>query len=362
MKGLAILWIVYFHCTIAYGTRFPWPVSAGNFWDVVSQCAPGSLPGKLACAVEAAVVAVLQRGSYGVGVFLLLSGFGLTYSLVKRPDRQPRWGQWYRRRLARLFPVYWVAHLIVVASPIKYKPDPIDWRFPLSLLGNRVYPVREMFFYLAPAWWFFGLLLELYIVFPLFYELMRRLGALKFLALCITATCVSRYAVIFILHADGNWLQGAFFGCRLWEFATGMAFGKLLAEKQAAVSAALFSTAGFAAGVVLMVLGTLTYQPNLLYLFSDGLLATGLSVVMIRVAAPAARIPWLGKALLKTGVYSYGLYLFHQPFVMAAGEKLQPCGTGTFLIAATALTALVAAASMGVEYAVNRGFERLGGA
>jgi peptidoglycan/LPS O-acetylase OafA/YrhL len=80
---------------------------------------------------------------------------------------------------------------------------------------------------------------------------------------------------------------------------------------------------------------------------------------MVHVAILADKVPGLGKALVKTGIYSYGLYLLHQPFVMYAGERLQTYTTGVFLILATALIVVVTAASMCLEYAVNQGLNRL---
>jgi peptidoglycan/LPS O-acetylase OafA/YrhL len=97
-----------------------------------------------------------------------------------------------------------------------------------------------------------------------------------------------------------------------------------------------------------------TYQPNFLYSFSDGLTAMGLSVILIHVAYRLDRIPGLGRWLALGGVYSYSIYLFHQPYVMYAGEKLRPDSLGVFLVFASAVTVLIALGSMCLEYTVNR--------
>ena len=71
-----------------------------------------------------------------------------------------------------------------------------------------------MFYYANPAWWYFGLILELYLVFPILFALMRKLGAGWFLLLCAVETIVSRYLVIYVLKTSGYYLLGAFSGCR----------------------------------------------------------------------------------------------------------------------------------------------------
>lgn len=355
VRGMAILWIAFFHFFQTYdGGRFPWPIKIDSFSTFVNLCAPGSTLGDISCAIAAIFAAVIQRGPEGVGVFILFSGFGLTYSLARHKERRPAWGQWYLRRFAKLFPIYWVAHLVFLISPLVSLHDPVDYRFVLSFLGDRVYPVDKMFFYLVPAWWFLGLLLELYVVYPLLFRLMQRLGAAKYLALCIIFTSVTRYLLFGVFEADGNYVQGAFFVGRLWEFAAGMVLGKLMAEAPDRTIEFLTSWRGLLGGAAIYVLGSLAYRPDFLYSFSDGLTAMGLSVILIHLAKLFEKVPGLGRSLATAGVYSYGIYLFHQPYVTYFGEKMHSLHIGVFFIAASAIIAAIAVLSMVLEYGTNR--------
>ena len=156
----------------------------------------------------------------------------------------------------RLFPLYWLAHLVFLVSPFVTLHDSVDFRFLLSFFGDRVYPVDKMFFYLVPAWWFLGLLIELYIVFPVLFKLMQRLGWVKYLGLCVVLSSASRYLLTAVVHANGYYVMGAFFVCRLWEFAAGMALGKShgrIARCDAWRSAFL---EGVLVGAILYALGT----------------------------------------------------------------------------------------------------------
>jgi peptidoglycan/LPS O-acetylase OafA/YrhL len=358
VRGLSVLWIAFFHCILFYDNgRFPSPLTISSLADFVEQCAGGHVFGKLLCAVEAVVAAILLRGSQGVGVFLLLSGFGLTYTLVKSGRSDISWANWYKRRLVRLFPLYWLAHLIMAISPFTILHDKIDYRFLLSFFGDRVYPVDTMFFYLVPAWWFLGMLIEFYIAFPLLFKLMRRLGWARYLVLCIVLTVCARH-VLQVIQANGYYVMGAFFVSRLWEFAAGMALAELMASDPEKTVRLLFSRRVFFLGVFTYVLGFSTYQPNFLFNFSDGLSAMGLSVILIHAARHLDRAPGVGRALSLAGVYSYGIYLFHQPYMIFAGEHLRPCSFGVFLIAASALILLISLVSVSLEYSVNRTWRR----
>jgi len=355
VKGMAVIWIALYHCLLAYGgVNLPWPVTFGSFPGFVQQCAQGSAFGNFSCAVEAIVAAIIQRGPQAVGVFILFSGFGLTYSLAKSGGPKTSWAIWYRRRLTRLFPVYWLAHLVFLVSPFAALHDPVDYRFLLSFFGDRVFPIDKMFFYFVPAWWFLGLIIELYIFFPLLFKLLQRLGWVRYLALCILLSSAARFALVFIVNANGYYEMGGFFVSRLWEFGAGMVMGKLLGEKSDWTFDRLLSPRGFFAGVIVYTLGLFAYQPNFLYCFSDGLTAMGLSVILIHVAYRINRVPGLGRWLGLAGVYSYGIYLFHQPYVMYAGENLRAHSLGVFLVFAFAVTILVGLVSMCFEYTVNR--------
>ncbi len=355
VKGLAVIWIALFHCLLSYGSgSLPWPITFGSFSGFVQQCAQRSIFGNFSCAVAGIIAAIIQRGPQAVGVFILFSGFGLTYSLAKRGGFETSWATWYRRRLTRLFPVYWLAHLVFLVSPFALMHDPVDYRFLLSFFCDRVFPIDKMFFYFVPAWWFMGLLIELYIVFPLLFKLMQRLGWVKYLGLCILLSSAARYVLVDIVDANGYYEMGGFFVCRLWEFGAGMVLGKLMGERPDFLLGRLLSWKGFFAGVLVYTLGVFSYQPNFVHIFSDGLTAMGLSVILIHVAYRLNSAPGLGRSIALAGVYSYSIYLFHQPYAMYAGEKLRPYGLGVFLVFASAAIVLIALVSICLEYLVNR--------
>ncbi len=354
-RGISILWIAFFHFFIAYGYgHYPWPLGFSNFTSFIQECtAAAALP---LCSLEWFIAAFQQRGAQPVGVFLALSGFSLTYALEKSDAPKDGWRSWYRRRFVRLFPLYWLAHLVYLLSPIAYEQDPIDIRFLVSFLGNRIIPLETLFFYLTPAWWYFGLLLELYLVYPILFILLRRMGPAAFLGACALFTIASRYALQSVLEVHGNWSMGAFFGARLWEFAAGMSLAAFYHQNERQTERVLFSPLGFGGGVLLYLGGVYSYEPHFFYTMTDGLTGTGLFVIMAHAAIWVKKIPLLRTWIPLAGVYSYGIFLLHQPYVTFCGRLFRErnMGFGLYVVAASAVVAVICLICIPLEKGVNR--------
>ena len=353
-KGIAILWIAFFHFFIAYnGGRLPWLLDPGYLASYERICAPESPAARVLCVGSAVLTAAVQLGFNGVAVFLVLSGFGLSYALARRGRPPTAWAGWYRSRLVRLLPMYWVAHLVYLVSPFQAHLDTLDYRFALSFLGDRVVPIETMFYYFNPALWYFGLLLQLYLVFPALSIALERLGVARFLVAAAVVTIGARWALLFAMPVDGRWVQGGFFACRLWEFALGMTAGVLWRRWPAASDAAVLSWRGLLAGSALYALGLCSYGALWSYLFTDALIGTGLTVVLVNVARAVGRLPWVGPAAMAIGAASYGLYLVHQPYVQYFGEKMRSLDVAVFVVGAGGIIAILALGARALERVVN---------
>ncbi len=358
-RGFSILWVAWFHLFTTWADgRLPWPFNPAYFSLYADRCGSSSFAGSAACGVEAIFAALSQLGSQAVAVFLLLSGFGLTHALGGRGEPAGGWRRWYRQRLLRLLPMYWVAHAVWLVSPFVTRSDSVDWRFLASLLGDRVWP-PELFYYANPAWWFFGLLLQLYLVFPLLAKLLHRLGPAIFLGAAIAFTITSRWILLDVLRANGIFVQGAFFGSRLWEFAAGMALGLLLRSDRDRTLGWLVGAPGIAAGALLYVAGFLSYRPGWTFTCTDGLIGMGLFALLANACRALVAIGALRRPLLFLGTFSYGFYLLHQPYVLYAGERLRDVPLPAFVGAGAAILALLAVGSGALEAAVDRAARRV---
>src|SRR5262249_47848406 len=97
-------------------------------------------------------------GDQGVQLFLIVGGFALTWGLLNAgaPTRLALADFW-RWRAARIFPLWCAAHLLFLAPCLVLGRglDPGERAFWLDLLAVRASPYQ--LYYLAPAWWFVGL-------------------------------------------------------------------------------------------------------------------------------------------------------------------------------------------------------------
>jgi len=359
VKGIAILWIVLFHTFKEWAPgRYPWPLDPGYVPAFRAVCDPTGALETLACDAWSLVVAVIRFGYHPVGVFFLMSGFGLGLSLA-RGGPTGGWLGWLRKRVVRLFPMYWLAHLVCALSPLATTYEPIDHRFALSLVGDRIWPIEEMFYYLNPSWWYFGALLQFYLMFPLLWRLFERLGSVGFLVLAAVVTVGIRYWLLVVDPAQGYWVQGALALCRLWEFAFGMVLGTAFGRTPEVAGRRLFSPLALAAGATIFALGLWSSRTTPTYAFTDALCGTGLFILLAWVARAFGSLGALGRAVTLVGTFSYGLYLVHQPYVITLGIGLQGQRAWVFLAVSSLVIAAMAAIAIQIERVVNAAVARV---
>src|SRR6266850_2653057 len=214
-KGLAILFVAYFHFFTTYFqySAFP-PADWSNF-------SAGALT-----ILRLVWFKVSGLGFHAVGVFIILSGWTLMQSTMRRAESGGiPWSAWYRARFLRLYPMYWVAYLVYLLSPFVARLEPVDDRIILSLLGLRFIDIQMNFMYLNAAWWYFSMLIQFYLIFPLLFWAARKFGVWIFFLIACALGFFVRYLMLDVYPVHGLWTLGGFAVCRLPEFALGMALG-----------------------------------------------------------------------------------------------------------------------------------------
>lgn len=296
-------------------------------------------------------------GDQGVQLFLVASGLGLTISLLAR-DAGARLPlvPFYRRRAARVYPLWWGAHLVVVAG-IVLLGDASRLRGSMllaSLAGLRATP--GLFYYLAPAWWYVGLLLQLYLAYPLFWYLARRYGPWRpLLAIGAASLLIRGIGLVWLYHQQSAyldaWQRGAILITRLPEFLFGMGLAFWLHERRSApgvrpraAATAWLAALAYALGAACaLTLVGMTVAP----------LLTGAGLFLLLMGwlrryegrrSPALRLgQW-------TGAHSYPLYLLHHPLLLF----LVPAGLAGGAVQAGARAALAAGATAGGAILLER--------
>src|SRR2546421_11336751 len=331
-KGLAILFVVYFHF---FRTVFEHYQLPPNDWS-------SALAGAMSI-LRSAWWQISGLGFHAVGAFIILSGWTLVQStMVRAESGQVAWGKWYIARFTRLYPMYWVAHLVYLISPFVARLEPVDERIVLSLLGLRFINIEMNFMYLNAAWWYFAMLIQLYLIFPLLFWAARKFGAWIFLITACALGFFVRYLLLDVYPVHGLWTLGGFAVCRLPEFALGMSLGMwharpvpsersesngstrlrdATARQASRAEWLLLRGPGLVAGLILYPLAVKLYDNGIAYVFCDFGTGPCCFLAIVGIGGLISRIGGLARNLCLVGMYFYGLYFIHQPFRILPGPK-----------------------------------------
>ena len=342
-KGLAILFVAYFHF---FTTYFQHGVLPPADWT--------SLGAGALSILRLAWLKVSGLGFHAVGVFIILSGWTLMQSTMRRAESGTiGWSAWYGARFLRLYPMYWVAHLVYLLSPFVARLEPVDDRIILSLLGLRFIDIQMNFMYLNAAWWYFSMLIQFYLIFPLLFLAARRLGPWWFLLIACAAGFFARYLLLVVWQQNGLWVLGGFAVCRLPEFALGMSLAMWHTRSTARAEWFLLRGAGLVLGLILYPAALQLYNGLYEYIFVD--FATGTCCMLEIVGIAGIILTFKGPAKLfgLVGLYSYGFYLIHQPYVIWLGLRIRELPIWMFVLICIPTLAVLSAWGMLLEKATN---------
>lgn len=282
LKGVAILAIVFAHIgySLASDTRFLYPLST--------------------------------LAGVGVDLFLFISGYGLTISMLKK--RQPTLA-FYRRRLLRIFLPFWVVMLtlFLLDAVILRRTYSLEY-VVRSLLG--VFPRADLASDVNSVLWFITWLLLYYALYPIVF--VRRVPWLSALVLFAAGVGVAHWNPEFVRPV--TWL----YALHTAAFPIGVLAAWVCYPTQA------FSRK-FSAGVLylkrdlprlphLLLLGGLTvvvvYAVRYSGVGKGPLLEQTTNIVTLLVLIAIFVLKRLDiKLLYLFGIYSYEIYMVHWPLV-----------------------------------------------
>jgi peptidoglycan/LPS O-acetylase OafA/YrhL len=322
MRGLAMVMVLMCHCWIF-----------GGFWVI-------SLPGGSHNAAS-----LFSYGYIGVNLFLVISGFCLYWPFVKGGTRRETtlW-EFAKKRCRRILPPYYVA-LALFGAPLLLQAvrhhSEADLGFAVNWLLLHIFMLHNLnldyVVRVDGALWTLALEFQLYILFPVLVEAYRRFNPRGVLLIVLLFTCLYRLVVTQAAmtsagdvpdYAAGFVLTDSVFG-RCFEFALGM-FAAIVVSRWHTEQKSPLRGPDYLLAAAVVLLSFVSDKQGYFAVLSDarwGLLAAALLLAGSRPAKSVGNSVsnfvhrvLSSRVLVSLGIFSYSVYLIHQPLVILLGK------------------------------------------
>lgn len=281
--------------------------------------------------MDAAFNTVAKTGWIGVDLFFVLSGFLITGILADTRADDRYFRTFYLRRALRIVPVYYVFLALYFASASYWIPPAeapaltgqgLAWaasylsNWPTGLEGWGVlpHPIRHV--------WSLAIEEQFYLLWPL---MIYWLPARRVMLACLAAMGIAWLCRAALLHASMDIASYVWTPARLGPLAFG-GFVALGMRDAGLVSYLQRWAAPVAITALAVVLGVLVWRRNLSYsepatqlIVFDALAVLFGAGIFLTLARPRAAMSRVcsSRWLRVLGKYSYAIYLFHQPIILA---------------------------------------------
>jgi peptidoglycan/LPS O-acetylase OafA/YrhL len=317
IRGVAIIMIVFYH--------FQYDMFGGSFLMERGQGMIAWIADSFAYIQQEpnAWIGFLMYFCFiGVNIFFVLSGYGL---VKKYKDRGILKMEDMLKQSMKILIPYWLAHPIIHVldwglKTLQYQFGFIEYK--TYFLGMHSFSQYIESFLVFPrwfnlegaltfvgTWWFVGIIIQFYLLFPFLLKLFKKLKPIRALAVCVTISFVYRYIISVATGSSPVGINEAdiflfiMFPAKLSEFALGM-YLALELESIKLKNGTLIS-------IPLIILGFI-FLGNVQTMFiSDFLFAFGGVMLVYTITKPLKG--FTQKAIFAIGEKSYLIYLYHEP-------------------------------------------------
>lgn len=344
LRGVAVLLVMVFHYAIVLDPRFadPW-IAAADAW--------------LAAKV------VVRNGMLGVDLFFLITGFLLVLPWLRHAAdgrAAPSAAAFYRRRVRRILPAYYVHLLILFFVLVPLLRGLEAWRHDPTYLFTNLSAHVFLVHYLSPvtsasvgvngALWTLSLEAQFYLLLPLLAPMFARAPWRTALVLFATALAW-RWAASHGL--DSHFLQTQLPGY-LGHFAAGMLAARAWLHWRDQLPSRAASIAWLALAACAGTLLWRLHAPGGWFLgdFTWALVLAALATIVVALVArgvASARPLLANRALLFVGRVSYSAYLYHLPVILL-WNLYAPAVSGSWMVFPSYVAAVLAIAWLSYRY------------
>lgn len=295
-------------------------------------------------------------GYVGVGFFFILSGFVLTWSY--RPERT--WGDFFVRRVARIFPSHLVALAlaVVVMVAVLHIPVTAGQVIPQVLLVQAWLPDRDTILSVNQVSWSLSVEMAFYVLFPFLMPWLLRLrGGARWAVVGGLLLVPVLVGILLTSVGLGQLVPFLYFNplARLPEFLIGVALALgMRAGWRPRVPLWAVAVSVVAAWVACSVAGAPEY-------IGDAALAVPLALMIAKAAERdiAVRSTRMPRWMVFAGQASFAFYLVHYLVMNVVGHTVRvPAGIQALLSLAFAVVLAVLVHTL-VELPAQRGIVRL---
>jgi peptidoglycan/LPS O-acetylase OafA/YrhL len=259
-------------------------------------------------------------GYQGVHIFFILSGFGLAYSRILKPDES--WNTFMIKKFFRLYPTYWI--LLVVSLIIPWLRSALFYGYFGWWSFWRTWIILDK---AIPFSWFMFPLIQFYLCFFLLFKLLHKYSIKQFILTSFSIKVTYTFLVLMLgfnlfkpIIGDFGY-PGYLAISRLFEFCLGMAMAKVYASNPTLLINYLTKPVTIAIAIIFELLGILGSfafsNPRILGVFLpfglsfyDAFIGFGIFVIVFNICRKLINFSELITKFL-TGIshISYELYL-----------------------------------------------------
>jgi len=263
MRGFAACWVIGVH--FWYFNFLPPFFGYSNFFEYAKVVGPATTLAKFFPlpfnSVGNIVFDLLNifflLGYQGVHIFFILSGFGLAYSRILKPDEN--WITFMRKKFFRIYPTYWILLAVSWIIP-RLRSDLFFgyfdwWSFWRSfILLDKAIPFS----------WFMFPLIQFYLCFFLIFKFLQKFSIKQFILTSFFIKVTYTFLVLMLgynrffpeIEIIGDFAYPGYLAIsRLFEFCLGMAMAKVYASNPTLLINYLTKPVTIALAIIFEILG-----------------------------------------------------------------------------------------------------------